>query len=121
MVQAADINWVTDEGEEVVVTRAYFHENAKQGSWCPSEKQRASEYDAVYEYIRDYAVELTSLERKPHTAVEAARHLAAKDKIGGKQTKGNMSIPRFMEMCVKERKQKREASAAAHAAAKAAS
>jgi hypothetical protein len=101
----------------VLVSRAYFRDNSKDGSWCPTEKQRASEYDAVYRWLQDYAVTLTTRDNKPVSVMDAVAAVQAEKDIGGYKRKGKMTIPQFMTFCVQEQKEKRTKMAASRRAA----
>jgi hypothetical protein len=87
-----------------LVSRAYFRDNSAEGSWCPAEKQRTSEYDAIYWWLTQRAVELTSSQQRPCTVMEAAAKVQTDMDISGNKKKGKMSIYQFMQFCCKERK-----------------
>lgn len=98
------------------MTRAYFRDNAVEGSWCPHKKQRTSEYDALYWWLKKHAVELTALEGRPFTVLEAAERVQAAKEIGGSGQKGKMTLPQFVTFCCKARTVDRAAAAAAEGA-----
>lgn len=115
-MQDEDIPY-TEDDKEVLVTRAFFNDKTKDKSWCPSQKQRTTEYDAIYWWLKGYAVHLTTLEQRPITVLQAAERAQTDQATPGRDRKGNLSIYKFMRACCAARKAAKEAAAAAAAAA----
>ena len=89
--------------------------------WCSqASKQRASEYDAIYLYVRHHAVELSKARGLPTTVLQAAEDLDQIKGVCKKKSAGGISMYRFMKECEQFRREQLEARKAAKAAAAAA-
>lgn len=112
------------DDQAVMITRAEFWDNTRtrssNTSWCPEERKRTTEYDAIHEFLVDYSVQVTNSEKKPFSVLEAAERVAKEQKIGGKDSKGAKTIYKFMKECEKYRSKKRADERAAREAADAA-
>jgi hypothetical protein len=127
--QEEDIPWVNGAGEEVLVSRSFYRAQvvaySDKACWCKEKKQRVTEYDAIYWYLHQYAINVAKTEDTLFDVHDAAKRVQAEKKIkGGTMKEGKMTIPQFMLFCVAERKAaavaaKAEAAAKAAAAAEA--
>jgi len=110
----------TINGIQGSYSRSELFEAGKPWYTTKEGKPRASEYDAIYVYVRHHAVQLSMARGRPATVMDAAEDLAEAKGICKAKSAGGLSLYQFMKECEKFRRELVNARKAARAAAAAA-
>jgi uncharacterized membrane protein YgcG len=93
--QEEDIPWVNGAGEEVLVSRSFYRAQvvaySDKACWCKEKKQRVTEYDAVYWYLHQYAINVAKTENTLFDVHDAAKRVQVEKKNQGWDDEGGQN------------------------------